>query len=65
MEEIIEMIPFLLPLIIIQLILMVVALVAWFKTEQTRGPKWVWLLVILAISIVGPVLFFILGRRTD
>lgn len=53
------------PLIVIQFILVVVALIDWFKTEQTNGPKWMWLLVILFISMLGPVLYFIFGRRQD
>ena len=65
METIVELLPILLPLFIIQLILVIVALVAWFKTDQTRGSKWAWLLIILALNIIGPVLFFIFGRSTD
>lgn len=65
MEELIEFLPMLLPLFVIQLVLMIVGLIAFFKTEKTRGPKWVWLLLILALSMIGPILFFIFGRRTE
>jgi len=65
MEELIEFLPMLLPLFVIQLVLMIVGLIAFFKTEETRGPKWVWLLLILALSMIGPILFFIFGRRTE
>ena len=65
METIVELLPILLPVFVIQLILMIIALIALFKTDQTRGPKWVWLLIILLLNIIGPVIFFIFGRSTD
>lgn len=63
--ELATMIPFIVPVFIVQLILMVTALVACVKADRTRGPKWLWLLLILFLSIIGPVLFFIVGRRND
>lgn len=51
------------PIIILQVILMVSALVSCIKEEETNGPKWMWILIILAISIIGPVLYFVLGRK--
>ncbi|WP_182201450.1 PLDc N-terminal domain-containing protein [Paraliobacillus salinarum] len=51
------------PLIVLEVILAIVALVAWFKTEKTNGPRWLWLIIILLIQIIGPILFFTIGRR--
>lgn len=51
------------PLIIIEMVLALVALIAWVKTEHTNGPKWLWLIIILFVSVLGPILFFIFGRR--
>lgn len=51
------------PLLIIQLILLAVALVMLVRAESTRGPKWMWALIIIFINILGPVLFFVIGRR--
>ncbi|OZU87753.1 transcriptional regulator [Virgibacillus indicus] len=50
------------PLLIIQFILVVVALIDWLKTEDTNGPKWMWFFIIVFINIIGPVLYFIFGR---
>ncbi|WP_226035348.1 PLD nuclease N-terminal domain-containing protein [Aquibacillus saliphilus] len=61
--EIVELLPILAPIIIIEAILAIVALVAWFKTDETNGPKWMWLLLIIFIGVIGPILFFIIGRR--
>jgi len=51
------------PFLIIQTILIIVALIDWIKLEKTNGPKWIWLLIILFISTLGPILYFIFGRR--
>ncbi|BAM46750.1 PLD nuclease N-terminal domain-containing protein [Amphibacillus xylanus] len=65
MTDVIQLLQLLWPLLVLQFILLVVAIVAWFKTDETKGPKWVWLLVILFANIIGPILFFLIGRRTD
>lgn len=52
------------PFIVIQFILMVVALIDLIRNEKTNGPKLLWVFVILFISIIGPVLYFIVGRRS-
>jgi len=53
------------PFLVIQIILMIIALIDWIKNEQTNGPRWMWLLLILIVSMIGPVLYFIFGRRQD
>lgn len=65
MAEVISQIPWgvVAPLLAIQLILMTIAVVIWLRTEETNGPKWMWLLIILFANIIGPVLFFVIGRR--
>ncbi|WP_059170352.1 PLD nuclease N-terminal domain-containing protein [Bacillus sp. FJAT-27445] len=55
----------LLPILFIQLILLVVAVVDLIRIEKTNGPKWAWALVILIISFFGPIIYFIFGRRND
>lgn len=52
-----------LPLIIIQLILLIVAIIDLIRTPGTNGPKWMWAVIILFVSILGPVAYFIFGRR--
>ncbi|WP_264738251.1 PLD nuclease N-terminal domain-containing protein [Cytobacillus firmus] len=52
------------PIIIIQLILMTVAIIDLVRIEKPNGPKWVWALVILFINLLGPIIYFIFGRRS-
>ncbi|MEH7235250.1 PLD nuclease N-terminal domain-containing protein [Bacillus sp. JJ1562] len=51
------------PIIVIQLILLVTALVDLVRSEQTNGPKILWVFVILLVSILGPILYFVIGRK--
>jgi len=53
------------PLILIQFILVVVALIDLLRGRETRGPKWMWILIILFITTVGPIIYFIFGRKRN
>ena len=60
-----QYIPLLIPVILIQLGLMIAALLDLVRREQTRGPKWVWALVILFINYIGPIIYFVAGRKEE
>jgi len=51
------------PILVIQLILSVTALVSLYKAEATRGPKWMWVLIIVFGQILGPIIYFVVGRK--
>jgi hypothetical protein len=51
------------PLLVIELILMVVAVVDLIRIEKTNGPKWVWALIVIFLTVAGPIIYFIFGRR--
>ncbi|OLS34351.1 PLD nuclease N-terminal domain-containing protein [Bacillus sp. MRMR6] len=53
------------PLLVIQLILFIVSLIDLVRIERTNGPKWLWALVILFVNIIGPILYFVIGRRNN
>lgn len=50
------------PLIGIQLILMIIALIDLARVERTNGPKWMWICIIVFATIPGPIAYFIFGR---
>ncbi|WP_405099813.1 PLD nuclease N-terminal domain-containing protein [Oceanobacillus sp. FSL H7-0719] len=55
-----------LPFIFIQGILLIIAIIDWAKQEDsTRGNRWVWFFVIVFINTIGPIAYFIFGRRKD
>ena len=53
------------PLFIVQAILAIVALIDIARIHATNGPKWVWVLVVLVINTIGPIVYFIFGRKTS
>lgn len=53
------------PILVIQVILLAVALVDLIRIEKTNGPKWLWAVIILLINIIGPILYFVIGRRNQ
>jgi hypothetical protein len=65
MEErsLVELLPLLAPLLLIWLALLVTGLVDLIRRERTRGPKWIWFLVVICFSILGPVVYFLIGRE--
>ena len=65
LDQFTKLIPLLIPLILIQLGLLIAALIDLSKRENIRGPKWMWVLVILFINIIGPIVYFILGREEE
>ncbi len=62
-EKLLQLLPYIIPLVLLQLILMIVALVDLGKREKTRGPKWLWAIIIILGELVGPIVYFIVGRE--
>jgi hypothetical protein len=63
MDSLKELIPFLIPIILIQIVLIVVALRDLAGRERTKGPKWAWVLIILFVNLFGPIIYLLLGRE--
>ena len=64
-ETLLKYLPILIPLIVIQIGLMIVAVVDLIKREKTRGPKWVWFILIIFVNLIGPILYFVVGREDE
>jgi hypothetical protein len=60
--KIISFMPLILPLVLIELVLIIVALTDLVRREKTRGPKWMWAIIIVFGEMLGPILYFIFGR---
>lgn len=65
MNETMEILPFLIPLIIIQFALLGYTLYHIFThTHYKRGNRVLWLIIALVFSnFVGPILYFVLGKE--
>lgn len=53
------------PILLLQFVLIVVALIDLVRIPATNGPKWLWALIIVFGNIIGPIVYFIVGRRTQ
>lgn len=66
MESIKQNIPFLIPIIIIEVVLMVSAVVHIIKHDKFRfGNKVIWILISVFIQIIGPIIYFTIGRGDE
>ena len=63
MRELLRLLPYFIPLIVIEYGLLIFALVQLFRSEVKYMPKWGWALIIIFINIIGPVVFLIVGRK--
>lgn len=63
LEILIEYLPFLVPLIIVQFALAIIAVIHVIKHPNYRfGNQVMWLIVVLFLQFVGPVIYFVFGR---
>jgi len=62
MDQVTGLLPFLIPVAVVELTLMIVALVDVFRRKSTRGPKWVWAVICVVFGYLGPIVYFIFGR---
>ncbi len=64
-ETISDILPYLIPLLILELGLLTVAIVDLLNRQKVRGDKLLWVLLIVVIGIIGPIIYFIFGRQKD
>jgi len=65
METLRPMIPYLIPVLLLELGLMGFALRDLLRRDRTNGPKWLWILIVVLIQIIGPIAYFVAGRRDE
>jgi len=60
-----QYLPLIIPVVLIELGLLITALVDLIRREKTNGPKWAWALVIVLVNFIGPIIYFIAGRKDE
>ncbi|MEE8582269.1 MAG: PLDc N-terminal domain-containing protein [Dehalococcoidales bacterium] len=61
-----DALPFLIPILVIQLALLVFALVDLVKRKRVKGGnKILWGAIIILIDIIGPIIYLLFGREED
>ena len=66
MDVLVDYLPFLIPLIIIEWILAITALIHVLRHPHYKfGNKPFWIVVVLFVQIIGPIVYFIFGRGEE
>lgn len=65
LDQLMKLLPLLIPLFLIQLGLMIAALVDLIKREKTKGPKWMWIIIVIFVNIIGPIIYFVVAREEE
>lgn len=64
METLIQYLPLLIPVILIELLLAVTALIHVLKHPRYKfGNRTIWIIVVLLVQIIGPVIYFVFGKE--
>ncbi|WP_313641294.1 PLD nuclease N-terminal domain-containing protein, partial [Paenibacillus sp.] len=51
------------PLIILQALLAIIGLISLAKADSVRGPKWMWIIIIIFGNMLGSIAYFTIGRK--
>lgn len=66
MDKLIELLPFLIPLIMLQLGLQIYSIIDLVKRKKVRfDNKIVWGCIIILFNILGAVVYLVLGRQEE
>ena len=59
------MLPYLVPVVLLELVLLAVALRDLLRRDRVNGSKWLWGVIIVCVQIVGPIAYFVFGRGDE
>jgi len=66
MELIIKYLPFFIPIVILQLVLMISALIHVLRHDHYKhGNRVLWIIVVVVVNIIGPIVYFVFGRSDE
>lgn len=66
LDSISQILPFMIPLILLELGLLIFALVDVIRRKQVRGDsKILWILIIILINFIGPIVYLLAGRKEE
>jgi len=58
-----SILPIILPVIAIGMILVLIALIDLYRNRKTRKNVLLWTLIIIFANTIGPILYFVIGRK--
>jgi hypothetical protein len=63
MDFILSNLPLLIPLLLLQLGLQIFSLIDLVRRERTKGPKWLWAIIIVIGELLGSIVYLLFGRE--
>lgn len=63
LELIQKYLPLLIPILVLELGLMIFCLVDIIRRPKTRGPKWMWIVIVVLVNLLGPIAYLLIGRE--
>lgn len=65
-QNIMQYLPFVIPIIIIELGLLIAALVHILRHNTYKvGNRVLWIVLVIVLNIIGPILYFIIGKGDE
>lgn len=61
--DIMTFLPIILPVIAVGALLVFIAFIDLYRHRKTRKNVLVWTFIILFVNILGPILYFVIGRK--
>jgi uncharacterized sodium:solute symporter family permease YidK len=61
--DLIAFLPIVLPVVLVGMLLVLIALFDLYRHRKTRKNVLIWTLVILFANTLGPILYFVIGRK--
>lgn len=66
MQEVAALLKMLWPLVLLQFLLLIWALIDLARRHDVKVlPKWAWILIIIFVNIFGPIIYFVAGRGEE
>lgn len=66
LDQLQEYLPFLIPIILVEMTLMITALVHVLRHKNYRfGNRILWVVLVVCLQIVGPIVYFTIGRGEE
>ncbi|MCU5600331.1 PLD nuclease N-terminal domain-containing protein [Bacillus wiedmannii] len=61
--DIMVFLPIILPVIAVGALLVFIALIDLYRNRKTRKNVFAWTLIIIFVNVLGPILYFVIGRK--
>ncbi len=65
-KVVLDILPFLIPVFLLEVGLMVFALIDVVRRKRVRGDsKVLWIIIIVLVNLIGPIIYLLIGRKED